>query len=204
MSELCQVRSTECGVGTLPIPVSDWTAGEFVALLVKDKFPEAAPLACGVKVTVKEADVPAARVIGNEIPDRTNSLAMLSDEIVTAAPVAFRVPLSEELEPTTTLPKLKVAGETLNIPGALPMPESTTLSGELHASETIDTAPLGEPALVGAKVTVKVRLWFEERVVGKVNPLTEKTLPVILAWEIVTAVPPVFVTVSDLLLLLPT
>ena len=63
---------------------------------------------------MKEADVPAAMVAGSEIPDRANSLAMLSDEIVTAAPVAFRVPLSEELDPTTTFPKLNVVGETAN------------------------------------------------------------------------------------------
>ena len=78
------------------------------------------------------------------------------------------------------------------------------LSGELDASDTIDTVPLAEPALVGAKVTVNVTLWFEESVVGKVNPLTEKTAPVTLAWDMVTADPPVLVNVSDLLLLLPT
>lgn len=78
------------------------------------------------------------------------------------------------------------------------------LSGELDASDTIDTVPLAEPAPVGAKVTVKVTLWFEDSVAGKVNPLTEKTAPETLAWDIVTVDPPVLVTVSDLLLLLPT
>jgi len=99
----------------VPVPVSDWTVGEFVALLVKDRLPEAAPLAWGVKVTVKEADEPAPMVAGSEIPESTNSLfVMLADETVTAAPVAFSVPLSEELVPTTTFPKLSVAGETAN------------------------------------------------------------------------------------------
>jgi len=78
------------------------------------------------------------------------------------------------------------------------------LSGELDASETIDKDPLAEPAAVGAKVTVNVTLWFEESEVGKVNPVIEKTAPVTLAWDIVTVDPPVLVTVSDLLLLLPT
>lgn len=96
----------------MPLPVSDWTAGEFVASLANDRLPEVAPLAFGAKVTVKEADEPAAMVAGNAIPVSVNSFEMLSDEIVTAAPVAFRVPLSEELEPTTTFPKLNVAGET--------------------------------------------------------------------------------------------
>ena len=83
------------------------------------------------------------------------------------------------------------------------MPESATLSPELDAFETIDTVPLATPALVGANVTVNVTLWFEESVAGKVNPLTEKAPPLTLAWEMVTADPPVFVNVSDLLLLLP-
>jgi methylmalonyl-CoA mutase N-terminal domain/subunit len=113
--ELFQVRVTECCDDTVPVPFRDWTVGEFDALLVKDRVPEAAPLACGVKVTAKEADEPAAMVVGNEMPDRTNSLfVMLADETVTAAPVAFRLPLSEELAPTTTFPKLSVAGETAN------------------------------------------------------------------------------------------
>ena len=73
----------------------------------------------------------------------------------------------------------------------------------MDAPETIDTVPLAEPPPVGAKVTVNVTLWFEESVAGKVNPLTEKPPPLTLAWEMVTADPPVFVNVSGLLLLLP-
>lgn len=74
----------------------------------------------------------------------------------------------------------------------------------MDASDTIDTLPLAEPAPVGAKVTVKVTLWFEDSVAGNVNPLTEKAAPAMFAWDMVTADPPVFVTVSDLLLLFPT
>ena len=188
----------------MPVPFRAWTAGEFVALLVKDTLPETAPLDCGVKVTVKEADVPAAMVAGSVIPESTNSLAMLSDDTVTATPVALRLPFSEDLEPTTTFPKLNVAGETASCPGAVPVPESATLSPELDAFETMDTVPLAAPALVGANVTVNVTLWFEESVAGKVNPLTEKAPPLTVAWEMVTADPPVFVNVSDLPLLLPT
>jgi hypothetical protein len=157
-----------------------------------------------VKVTVKEADVPAAMVLGNEMPERVNSLPMLSDETVTAVPVAFKVPFNEELDPTITFPKLNVAGETASWPGAVAVPESVRLSGELDAFETIDSVPLGEPALIGAKVTVNVTLWVEESVIGRVNPLTVKTAPLTLAWEMVTADAPVFVNVSDLLLVLPT
>lgn len=174
-------------------------------MLIKDRFPEAAPLDWGVKVTVNGVDEPAVSVKGNVIPDSTNSLfVMLAEEIVTDAPVAFRLPLSAELDPSTTFPKFNDAGETANCPGVVPVPERAMESGELDAFETIDTVPLAEPALVGAKVTVNVTLWLEDRVVGNVNPLTEYAAPVTLAWDMVTADPPVFVTVSDVLLLLPT
>ena len=64
-------------------------------------------------MTVKGADEPAAMVAGSEIPERVNSLlVMLDDETVTEAPVAFRAPLSDEVEPTVTVPKLNVGGET--------------------------------------------------------------------------------------------
>jgi hypothetical protein len=38
------------------VPVIVCTVGEFAALLEKDKDAEVAPLACGVKVTVKGVD----------------------------------------------------------------------------------------------------------------------------------------------------
>jgi hypothetical protein len=78
------------------------------------------------------------------------------------------------------------------------------LSGELDAFDPIDTVPLDEPAAVGAKVTVKVTLCPVFSVVGTVKPLRVNPLPLTEAADMVTAVPPVFVNVSDLLLLLPT
>ena len=46
-------------------------------------------------------------VVGSEIPESTNSpLFRLADATVTDAPLAVRLPLSAELDPTTTLPKL--------------------------------------------------------------------------------------------------
>lgn len=55
------------------------------------------------------------RVVGREIPESANSLLlMLAAEMVTDDPVAPRVPFSEPFAPTTTLPKLRLAGETDN------------------------------------------------------------------------------------------
>src|SRR5208282_1828981 len=181
------------------------TVGEFEALLENDKVAEVAPLACGVKVTVKAVDCPAGIVTGSEIPESTNSpLFRLADETVTDAPLAIRLPPSAELVPSTTFPKLRLVGDTANWPVAVPVPESAMLSGEFDAFDTTDKLPLAAPALVGVKVAVKVTLWFVVSVTGKVSPLTEKTAPVTFACVMVTDDPPVLVIVSDKFALLLT
>ncbi len=84
------------------------------------------------------------------------------------------------------------------------MPEAGMLRVELEASERMATLPLTTPVTAGANVAVKVTLWLGVRVVGRVSPVMEKPAPVTLACEIVTVVPPVLVSVSDRLALLPT
>jgi hypothetical protein len=128
----------------------------------------------------------------------------LADAIVTDAPLAVRVPLSGELDPTATLPKLRLVGETANWPAAVPVPERAILSGEFDAFDTTERPPLTAPALAGAKVAVKVTLWFAVRVRGKVNPLIEKAVPVKFACEMVSVDPPELVSVSDKFARLPT
>ena len=85
-------------------------------------------------------------------------MVRLADVTVTEAPLAVRLPLSAELDPTATLPKLRLVGDTANWPAAVPVPESAIVSGELDAFDTTDRLPLAAPALVGAKVAVKVTL----------------------------------------------
>jgi hypothetical protein len=85
-------------------------------------------------------------------------LVRLADVTVTEAPLAVRLPLSAELDPTATLPKLRLVGYTANWPAAVPVPVSAIVSGELDAFDTTDRLPLAAPALVGAKVAVKVTL----------------------------------------------
>ena len=143
----------------MPVPVNDCTAGEFEALLLKESEAEAAPLDWGVKVTVKAEDWPAGMVTGKEIPERTNSLLLLLAELtVTAAPLAMRLAPRAELEPTVTLPKASVVGETAKVPAAVPVPERGIASGELDAVETTEIDPLAAPAVAGEKVAVKVTL----------------------------------------------
>jgi hypothetical protein len=130
---------------------------------------------------------------------------ILAEETVTDAPLAVRrLVVIDELDPSTTLPKLRLVGDTANVPAAVPVPESAMLSVEFDAFDTTDRLPLAAAALAGVKVAVNVTLWFVVRVAGKVNPLIEKPVPLKFACEMVTDDPPVLVSVSDKFLLLPT
>src|SRR6266550_4227427 len=75
---------------------------------------------------------------------------------------------------------------------------------ELEASERIATFPLAAPGAVGANPAVKVTLWPAFRVVGNVSPVIENPVPVTFPCQMVTAAPPVLVSVSERLALLPT
>ena len=63
-------------------------------MLIKLKFAEAVPDACGAKVTVKLAEFPAGIVSGREMPLSVNSeLVMLADDTVTEPVLAISVPV---------------------------------------------------------------------------------------------------------------
>lgn len=99
----------------MPLPANGCAVGEFAASLENESVAEAVPAVAGLNVIVKEVLWPAVRVVGREIPESANSpLLLLAAEIVTDDPVASRVPFSELVAPTTTLPKLKLAGEIDN------------------------------------------------------------------------------------------
>ena len=63
-------------------------------MLTKPKLAEAVPDACGAKVTVKPAELPAAIVSGREMPLSVNSeLVILADDTVTDPVLAVIVPV---------------------------------------------------------------------------------------------------------------
>jgi len=70
--------------------------------------------------------------------------------------------------------------------------------------EVMLTLPLAAPLVVAEKSTVKDLLWPAASVKGKDRPLRLNPVPLALAAEIVKLVPPVLVSVSDKLVLLPT
>ena len=168
--------------------------------------PLAAPAVVGAKIALNVVDCPALRVSGKFGPVKLKPVpdAAALDTVTATPPVFVTATEMVLLLPRVTLPKLALVGFAVREPGASPVPESAILSGEPVASDTIATEPLAAPAVVGAKPTLNVTLWFAASVAGRVRPLTENPAPLTLACEMVTEVPPVLVNVSDLLELLPT
>ena len=167
-------------------------------MLANEALAKAAPPACGVNVMVNVALCPAAIVSGNETPLITNSVVLDdSDVTVTLAPEAARVPVRLLLEPTFTLPKLRVVGETANCPAAVPVPERLIASVGFEAFDTTEMFPVAEPAVCGAKIALNVKLCPAERVNGKSRPGALNPVPLTLTWLMTTLDPPELVTVSD-------
>ncbi len=180
------------------MPVTVSTSDGFDALLAIVTLPEAVPVACGVNVTVKPTLVPGFTVTGNVTPLTINSPLLEPMEVtVTLPPVATSCPVNGELLLTVTLPKLKDVGFTLNVPTDVPVPLSDNVRFGMLAFEVISKLPLFAPVVVGAKVMPKVKLCPAVKVIGRVSPLTVKAVPVTVALEIVTLVPPGFFKVSD-------
>ena len=113
-----------------------------------------------MKVSAKEALLPAAIVSGNDTPLTENgALVEGAEEIVTLAPLALSVAVIVLLVPAATFPKLREDGEIVNWPVCVelvPVPVSVTLA--LEPPEEITMLPDTEPAVLGAKLTLNVAL----------------------------------------------
>ena len=166
-------------------------------MLAKERLAFAVPEVWGKKVTVNGTDWPAARVMGNEIPLRTNSaLVLVPEEMVTDEPVALSMPGKDAGDPVLTLPKFKAVGESVNCPGVLPFPDRAMLSCGFDALERIARFPEIEPETVGTKTTLNVRLCPAPRVVGRDKPLAVNAALDVPACETITLAVPVLVNVS--------
>ena len=86
----------------------------------------------------------------------------------------------------------------------MPVPERGTERLALLAFELIVNVPLAAPAAVGAKMALNVVDCPAFRVSGKDGPVKLNPLPEAAAPDTVTAAPPVFVTATETVLLLPT
>lgn len=191
-------------VAAVPVPVKDSTAGEFDASPAKDSVPVAVPELLGVNFTVKDAVLPAAMVTGNDIPLTLNSeLVVVAPATTMLDPEAVSVAAIVLLDPTATLPRVAVVGETASVPVASPVPDKGTVSVLVAALEVRTKLPVSVPAAVGSNLTVKVTLCDASRVKGTVMPVSLNPVPLVLAEEMVTAALPTLLTVSVTLLALP-
>jgi hypothetical protein len=86
---------------------------------------------------------------------------------------------------------------------ATPVPENGMDNVELVAVLVTATLPLKAPVAMGANVTLKLAVCPGAKVSGIARPLTLKELPVAVSVNTVTDEFPVFVSVTDCLLLLP-
>src|SRR5271155_4814485 len=144
----------------MPVPVRLVTLGVFDALLANEAVADAAPDAPGVNVTVNGTGVLVVTVSGNVIPLMANSEGLvppkLTEDTVTLAPLAVRVPVAVPLVPTTTLPT--ATGElTLRVPtAAVPVPVRLVTLGVFDALLANVAVADAAPDAPGVKVTVKV------------------------------------------------
>lgn len=192
-----QERVTLCCAATTPLPITDSVVGDFAALLTKSSVAVAVPEACGKNVTVKGIECPAGMLKGVEIPLSLNStFVVVTEEIVTAEPVALSVPLRAPFEPTGTLPKFTVLGTSVNCPALVSFPESAMFRRGFEAVEITARSPELAPEVPGANTTLKVRLCPDASLTGSDMSLTLNAGLDTLAFDTVTLVFPVFVRVS--------
>jgi len=202
------VNWTEYTGAAVPVPVRVATAGELEALLANDAVAEAAPVAVGVNVTVNDSGWLVVTVTGNERPLIENSDGfvppMVTEETVTLAPLAVKVPVCVPLVPSTTLPTL-IGLLTANVPCApTAEPLRRILKLGFSAFEETVTSPVKLPEDCGAKVTLNGTLCPDPSVTGKVIPETLNPVPLDVTAEISALEPPVLLTVSVCVELWPT
>jgi len=116
--------------------------------------------------------------------------------VIEVAPVLVSLSVNVKLLPTRMLPKLRLVGVEVNAPGATPVPVRAIVKLEFDASEVIVTVPVTLPPVVGANETVKVVFCDGFTVSGVVIPLSLNPVPLMLACETLTAVPPLLVRVT--------
>src|ERR1039458_2715820 len=92
----------------------------------------------------------------------------------------------------------------VSVPGGVPVPVSETVKVGLEALDATVMPPLTLTADCGANTALKVTLAPGVSVRGTVSPLMLNPAPVAVACEIVTLVPPAFVSEFAKVRLLPT
>src|SRR6202035_697624 len=133
-------------------------------------------------------------VTGRLSARRNSELVNPSDEMVTAALEAVSVGSRLALDPTVTLPKLRVAGLTARLGFMVTSPNPVTfiVSLESLAVLTSSKTPVLYPLAVGLKITGNSTLAPGWRFTGKGNSPNENSLPCFDLEVIWSVLPPLF------------
>ena len=193
------------GAAAVPVPLNATAVGELGALLVILTLPVRLPAVVGSNKTLNVVVPPAGIVAGVASPLTLKAppLSPICEIVSDAVPVFVTVKVSDFVCPSTTLPKLKLAGETDN-PACVPVPLSAILSDGFDALLVIVIDPLALPDAVGVNVVVSVILEDAFTVTGAVAPVTVYAPPATEMAVMFTAVVPMLLTIIDWLPLLPT
>jgi hypothetical protein len=171
-----------------------------------DRLALAAPALVGVQVAVNVTLWFAVRLRGkvNPLMEKPAPLKLACEMVSVDPPVLVSVSDKFALLPTCTLLNARVGEFAASSPDVTPIPDSGMLKLESEALEVRLTLPLAAPLAVGENSTVNDLLWPPANVKGKARPLKLNPVPLAVAAEIVRLDPPVLVSVSDKLVLLPT
>src|SRR5208283_1903687 len=189
-----------------PVPESGMLKLGFEPVEVMLTLPLAAPLVVGEKSKVNDVLWPAVSVTGKDSPLKLNPvpLAAAAETVRLDPPVLVSVSDKLVLLPTWTLPNARLVGFAVSVPWVTPVPESGMLKLGFEPVEVMLRLPLAAPLAVGEKSTVNVVFWPAAKVKGKDRPLKLNPVPLAVPAEIVRLVPPVLVSDTDKLVLLPT
>ena len=191
-------------VAATPEPLRPIVVGELGALLEIVTAADSVPALVGANKTLNVALCPAPSDAGVLKPLTLNPapLSAIWPMVKVAVPVFVSVNVWDLVCPFTTLPKLKLVGDTLR-PAWAAVPLNAMVSVGLEASLLTVTEPVWLPAVVGSNFAVSVAVCDAFSVAGVVNPLTEKAVPLAAMLEIFTAAFPVLVMAICLIVLLP-
>ena len=141
-------------VAATPVPLRPITVAGVAALLVRLMLPVALPAVCGANCTLKVLLWAAGMVSGVVIPLTVKPVpvALICEIFRSAVPVLVMVTAWDLDWPSTRLPKLILAGETL-MAGWTPVPVMARPGATPGASLAMPTVPPRSPVVVGAKVT---------------------------------------------------
>jgi len=175
------------------------------ALLTSEMPPDALPVVVGANCTLKVLDCPGGRVSGNVSPLilKPAPVKLPCAMVKLALPELVKVTFCTLVLPTSTLPKLTVAGVTESC-GCTPVPLRAMVLGELGALLTSERLPGTLPVAVGANCTLKVLDCPGGTVSGNVGPLMLKPAPVTGPCAMVKLALPELVKVTFCTPLLPT